>query len=201
MAETQTRWPFTGSCHCGATRYVVFLRLPHVPLPPPSVSQRFYRCNCTVCQKSGFFHMRLASSPDDFLLLSPLDPYGDLGDYTSGEKSLHYLYCKTCAVRCFIHMGEGEHVEVDLGELGVAGHEVGKTVKAWRPKKDGWKEGRSQHGCYLSVNGYTVDAKQDGFDLGEFTANKVVGYIDYLRLDEEGMGSPRVDRPHKDGAY
>lgn len=198
---TRARRPFTASCHCGATRFVVFLTLPHaVPADPLSGAQDFYKCNCTVCQKSGIFHVRLDSSPDDLLILSPLDPYSDMGDYRSGDKALHGLFCKTCAVRCFIVQGEGETVDVDLGEVGVAGHEPGRPVKAWKLKKDGWKEGR-EHGCYLSINAYTVDAKQDGFDLADLTDDKAVGYYDFLRLGEDGMGPLQHDRPHKDGAY
>lgn len=202
MAESQVpaRRPFTASCHCGATRFVVFLTLAHLAPKTRKGPQDLYKCNCTVCQKTGIFHLRLASSPDDFLLLSPLDPYSDMGDYTSGDRTLHGLFCKTCAVRCFIFAGEGETVEVDLGELGVAGHQAGKTVTAWKPKKDGWREGR-EYGCYLSVNAYTVDANQDDFDLAEFTDMKAVGYYDYLRVGEQGMGPLQHDRPHKDGAY
>lgn len=197
---TRTRRPYKGSCHCGATRFVVFLTLPHVPSAAKGV-QSIYRCNCTVCHKAGFFHMRVDSSPDDFLVLSPRDPVTELGDYQCGEKSLHFLFCKTCAVRCFIFMGEGEQVEVDLGELGVEGYEKGVKTAVWRPKKEGWKEGKAQHGCYLSVNGYTVDANQEGFELGDITDSKVVGYIDYLKSGEEGMGHPRLSRPHQGGAY
>jgi len=76
MASQQpTRTPLKGSCHCGATKYILFLTLPH-PYhggePSPRSDQRFYRCNCTVCHKAGFFHIRPASPADDFLLLRRL---------------------------------------------------------------------------------------------------------------------------------
>ncbi|KAK2056890.1 hypothetical protein LY76DRAFT_594694 [Colletotrichum caudatum] len=214
--EVPTRRPYRGSCHCGETQYIVFLTFPHTlppPRPPkattPRSHQEFYRCNCTTCQKAGFFHMRLASSPDDFLLLKPLSPYEDLGDYSVYQKDLHFLFCKTCGMRCIILMGQGEVSEVDLEAIGVNNDKGpgkdsvggGSTLtKAWRPKKDGWKEGK-KWGSYLSVNGYSVDAGQDGFDLREITENKWVGYLDWLELHSEGSQGTRFDRPWEGGAY
>lgn len=152
--------------------------------------------------------MRLKSSPDDFLLLKPLDPYKDLGDYTVYEKELHFLFCKNCGMRCLILMGEGELADVDLEALGVKdskanqdndGAATGQT-KVWRPKKDGWKEGK-RFGSYLSVNGYSVDAGQDGFDLREITERKWVGYLDWLELHQKGSQGTQFDRPWEGGAY
>lgn len=222
------RRPYKGSCHCGATQYIVFLSFPHT-LPParfPRAESRahqdFYRCNCTTCHKAGIFHMRLASAPDDFLLLRPLDPYKDLGDYTAYEKDLHFLFCKSCGMRCFTFMGKGEVVDINLAALGVgAGADPGSEeegahskdgpaataaageknmAKVWRPKKEGWVEGK-KFGSYLSVNGYSVDAGQDGFDLREITEKKWVGYCDWLELHSEGSQGTRHDRPWEGGAY
>ncbi|OHF02572.1 hypothetical protein CORC01_02267 [Colletotrichum orchidophilum] len=214
------------------TQYIVFLSFPHTLPPPrapkdeaPRSHQDFYRCNCTTCHKAGFLHMRLASAPDDFLLLKPLDPYNDLGDYTVYEKDLHFLFCKTCGMRCFIVMGEGEVANVDLttvkagadadagagsgvekgeeeaarGKDGAAAGEKSVT-KVWRPRKQGWVEGK-KFGSYLSVNGYSVDAGQDGFDLREITEKKWIGYCDWLELHSEGSQGTRHDRPWEGGAY
>ncbi|KAF6801065.1 hypothetical protein CSOJ01_12016 [Colletotrichum sojae] len=203
---TPTRRPYRGSCHCGETQYIVFLTLPHTVPPPrplgseraPRSQQDFYRCNCTTCHKAGFFHLRLQSSPDDFLLLRPLDPYKELGDYTVHSGDLHFLFCKTCGMRCLILMGEGEVEEVDLGALGVDS-EPGKKTRAWRPRKEGWVEGK-KFGSYLSVNGYSIDAGQ-GFDLREVTERKWVAYLDWLELHAEGSQGTRYDRPWEGGAY
>ncbi|TQN66769.1 hypothetical protein CSHISOI_08682 [Colletotrichum shisoi] len=230
MEAPPTRRPYKGSCHCGETQYIVFLTFPHTLPPPrpakekePRAHQEFYRCNCTTCQKAGFFHMRLASSPDDFLLLKPLDPYKDLGDYTVYQKDLHFLFCKGCGMRCLILMGQGEVEEVDLEAMGVesgggdaatdgardeardgardgAQGGEGRPTKVWRPKRDSWKEGK-KFGSYLSVNGYSVDAGQEGFDLREITENKWVGYLDWLELHSEGSQGIRYDRPWEGGAY
>ncbi|KAJ6443475.1 cellobiose dehydrogenase [Purpureocillium lavendulum] len=202
MADQQpARTPLTGSCHCGATKYILFLTLPH-PLPhphaggeasPPKSSQRFYRCNCTVCHKAGFFHVRPASPADDFLLLSPTDPFDALGDYLCADKRLHFFYCKGCAMRCFIFMGDAEAVDADLGALGVPGHEKGRQTKAWRVKREG---GHPVFGNYLSVNGHSVDAGQ-AFDMRALTDSKVVQYLDCL--EEENPGPRRFDYPHVGG--
>ncbi|KAL7792548.1 hypothetical protein V8C37DRAFT_416217 [Trichoderma ceciliae] len=167
--------------------------------------QRIYRCNCTVCHKSGFLHIRPASSFDDFFLLSPLDPLESLGDYLCNNKTLHFLYCKTCAVRCFIFYGEGEIVDISLPrEIASAGAASGSetdsvSVKTWRPKKVDFNAGMPHQGSYLSVNGHTIDAGQEGFDPREWVESKSVIYLDYLKSD--GRMPPRYDRPHIDGSY
>lgn len=193
------RRPYHGSCRCGSTRYIAFLNLPHKAPSPPERLQTLYRCNCNACHKAGFLHTRLDSSPDDFLLLSPLDPFTELGDYQCDGRYLHFFFCRTCGGRCFIFMGEGEVVDIDLGALGVK-NGGGGTVKAWRPKKEGWKEGKFDHGRYLSVNAYTLDPGQEGLDLREWYEKKWVGYIDDLR-DPEDKGGFSVERPYAGGAY
>ncbi|KAL7952020.1 hypothetical protein V8C42DRAFT_24791 [Trichoderma barbatum] len=203
------RLPYTGSCHCGAIRYVVFLTLPPASLlnsePPPSRGvQRIYRCNCTVCHKSGFLHVRPESAFDDFYLLSPLDPLESLGDYLCNDQTLHFLFCKTCAVRCFIFHGEGEIVDVSLPEAiasasADSGSETGGVaVKAWRPKKVELSAGIPHKGSYLSVNGHTIDAGQKGFDLREWAETKAIMYLDLL---PDGGLPQRCERPHVGGSY
>lgn len=189
------RRPFTGSCHCGETRYVIFLNLPHDPPEKLRIGQSLYRCNCTICHKTGFFHVRVDSSPDDFLLLSPNDPFTDLGDYQCDSKFIHFFFCRTCGVRCFSFAGKGEHVAVDLGAIGVGEG----TVRAWRPKKDAWKEVRGDGGGYLSVNGQTLDSNQEGLDMREWYDKKWLYYFDLL--EPTAVGSITYDGPYKGGTY
>ena len=145
--------------------------------------------------------MRLAWSPEDFMLLSPLDPMTELGDYTCNNGLIHWLFCKKCAGRCFIFAGEGETVGVDFDEMGVKDRSGGRMGKRtiWRAKAEGWDEERDP-GCYLSVNGYTVDPGQEGFELGEFTLTKWVGYMDCLEASGPER-APRYDRPYNGGAF
>ena len=213
-ASTPTRRrPFHGSCHCGSIKYIIFLTLPHKPpttsTPPPTDNshshQEFYRCNCTACHKASHFHIRTARAPSDFMLLTPVDPLSELGDYTCNSGLIHWFFCKKCGGRCFLFAGKGETADVDLDEMGV-GVGVDVPVKdipkktIWRPKAEGWGERRGR-GCYLSVNGYTIDPGQDGFELGEFTTNKCVAYLDCLGLDGLEEREPRYDKPYKGGAF
>lgn len=191
------RQPFKGSCHCGSVKYVVFLTVPHRPQTPDSGSapiDRIYRCNCRICHKSGFLHLRPPSPVDDFALLSPLDPAGSLGDYQCHDKLLHFFFCKVCAVRCFIFMGEGGIETVNPKELGMMGE---SSIEVWKPKRrDPDASGRPY---YLSVNGHTIDAGQEGFDMRELVDNKSVFYYDFLQDENEGPG--RYGEPHPGGCY
>ena len=204
MEQKPKKTPLTGSCHCGETQYIVYLTLPHPhdpKLPPPSKGvQRIYRCNCTVCHKFGQMHVRPAAPADDFLLLSPLDPFSTLGDYLCYDKVLHFFFCKMCGGRCFIFAGDGELVDVDLSELGLAGLEdkyTEKVVKAWKPKTGG---GHPELGHYLSVNAHSIDANQDGFDMREWTEKKYVMYCDCLSNEADEVPAT-YERPQHGGCY
>ncbi|PTB62004.1 hypothetical protein BBK36DRAFT_8680 [Trichoderma citrinoviride] len=205
------RLPYKGSCHCGAIRYVVFLTVPPPSYlnkgPPPRRGvQRIYRCNCTICHKIGTLHLRPTSEFDDFFLLSPLDPLESLGDYMCNAKTAHYLFCKTCGIRCFTFGGEGEIVDVTLPEVlaladGASGSgQDGVSVKAWRPKKVEQSDEGSHENSYLSVNGQTIEPGQEGFDLREWAERKAIMYLDYL-ADEKDRLDERCERPHFGGAY
>ena len=199
MAEptAATRRPYTGSCHCGAIRYIVYLSMPHDPPAPDQLRsedgrlrrQLFYRCNCTTCHKAGLMHLRLPSPPDDFLLLAPLDPLRELAEYRCYERRLRFLFCKQCGMRCFTFAGEGELVEKDVG---------GETKTVWAPRR-GWVENMEN---YLSVNAYTIDAGQEGIDMREWTEKKWVMYLDCLSdMTAEQPVSRTYDRPFPGGAY
>ena len=205
MTEPSARRPYRGSCMCGAVQYIIFLRFPH-SVPPQDgrkVHQKFLKCNCTACHKAGVLHTRVPSPPGDFLVLAPRgDPLAELGDYQrvegdgDGDGYIHWLFCRTCAARCFLFIGEGENVELDLDALGVTGRDGEKLgVKmVWRPKAEGW-DAQGQH--YLSVNAYTIDAAQEGLDLRELTEQKGVMYVDALNEKDED----RYERPHVFGSY
>ncbi|KAK1749480.1 hypothetical protein QBC47DRAFT_395703 [Echria macrotheca] len=204
----QRRRPYTGSCHCGFVKYIIYLTVPPSPPPPSSrrdpnnngrLRQHVYRCNCTTCHKLGLLHIRLPSPPDDFLLLSPLDPLRELGDYQCFQKKLHFLFCRTCGARCFTFAGEGEVVEREV-PLSTDDARDGEKKTVWCPKQ-GWVEDGTR---YLSVNGYTVDAGQEGLDWRVWTENKWVMYMDWLSGEDAhpvGEDRRRYDRPFPGGAY
>lgn len=209
--DTPTRRPFTGSCHCGDTQYVLFLTMPHDQIPiganqrrsPPGV-QNFYRCNCTLCHKAGLLHVRPLSPPDDFLILAPQDPLSDMGDYMVPKGSTHWFFCKTCGMRCFSLRGEGESIELDVADAGLQevtekleskGLARDGKIRAWKLKKEGWNG-------YLSINGHSLDAGQEGLDLREWKEKGWLLYIDCLEPLGEGRGErPRYERPHEGGTY
>ncbi|EGE00177.1 hypothetical protein TESG_07497 [Trichophyton tonsurans CBS 112818] len=217
MAET-TREPYRGSCRCGLIRYVAYITMPPAIGPDGKVdrysSVHFYKCNCTACLKFGLFHMRLPRAPQDFLLLSPLQPENDLTAYKILEEGSTWYFCPTCGVRCFSFGGKGRAKEVDVEEwatkpadttdlkagaaatAAAAGDEVPKKVKtkAWTIDEDGWDEGLRS--CYLSVNAQTLEP-EDGLDLREIVDKKWLGYLDYREMKEK----QRFDRPHVGGSW
>jgi hypothetical protein len=153
----------------------------------------------------GFFHLRSPDAPNDFMLLSPLDPYKDLGDYLCFEKNLHFLFCPKCAVRCFILMGQGRVVEKEVPSGGKSdvvqdeGYDKAKSEsrvqKVWTPDPEGWIEGIGK--CYLSINALTLEPKQEGLDLREWKENKLICYLDALNAAQQDS----FERPHEGGAY
>ncbi len=203
MDTQSSQVSLSGSCHCGSVRYIVRLMFPHATNDPDSSNaeeQEFYRCNCTVCHKSGHFHVRPVKPTDDFLLLSPLDPFAELGDYQCFGKKLHFFFCRTCGVRPFVFAGDGEVVEVKATEVRTsnersepADHE--KLIKVWRPKRG---DDPKPEDHYLSVNGHTIDSDQDAFDMRVLSEKKQVLYVDCL---SEPEGPSSYDRPPHGGCY
>jgi hypothetical protein len=139
----------------------------------------------------GFFHLRVASPPDDFLLLSPHP--SELGDYRCFEKKHGWYFCKSCGVRTFGLGGEWVETEVDVEKWSGKEGGEGKTQTAWKTKAKG--DGNGYY--YLSINAVTLDAGQEGLDLREWHEKGWVRYLDILAE----KGEPRFGRPHVGGMY
>ena len=205
MTEPQStgRRPFRGSCHCGLTKYIVFLDPPtakETPSDPEEACKghsRFYRCNCSTCHKASIFHTRPADPSNDFLLLSPLDPLNELGDYRAFEKQISFFFCKTCGGRCFSLGGTGEVVEVDLGEVLGEGSR-GEKTKVWKVRREG-PAIRGDKGPYLSVNAHSIEVDQ-GLDMRELTGKKLVEYMD-CRSPWDSTEPVRYDYPYAGGSF
>jgi hypothetical protein len=207
-SEIQRR-PYVGSCHCGFTRYVCWLKLPASPpyarrtKPENKLSQVIRKCNCTICHKTGFFHLRMDNTPEDFVLLSPLDPRKELSDYRGRDPDgASWLFCSKCGVYCFILQGP-ENLGV-VGERDLAGKGVdlklakiegnGRSAKVWVPNAEVWKE---EQNCALRVNAMTLESGQDGLDLREWKEKGWIEYSDALTA----VNKHRYDVPHEGGTY
>ena len=85
MTTTSEATRHTGSCHCGAVRFEVTMKL-----------DGLITCNCSMCGRSGSI---LGFVPaDQFTLLAGEDA---LTDYQFNKKVIHHLFCKVCGVRAF----------------------------------------------------------------------------------------------------
>lgn len=207
-SASPVRRPYHGSCHCGHTKYIIFLTLPPTPVnltdSPPSSQRitRFYRCNCSTCHKAAIFHTRPANPHTDFYLLSPLDPGKDLGDYTCFEKDIHFYFCPKCGVRCFSFYGKGKVIQIDPRVLqgreeAAEAEKPGVCRVVWRVVDD--PDARDGKGPYLSINAHTIEVDQ-GLDMRKLTDDKLVMYVDCRGQDDE-HGLQNYEYPHAGGSW
>ena len=239
LSPTFVRRPYYGSCHCKNVKYVTWIHLPEggssaeslasdQPVPKfadtdvkkfiEATGQEIYKCNCTTCHKLGHFHLRLADSPRDFLLLRPLAEPGQsdsgLTPYVIPKGNTKWYFCSRCGTRLFSIRGEFERVDgvkvpaKALAEMGLEseGHVVDgpgsessaeRVVSGWSPKSEGWEEDGEARTSYFSLNLITVDAAQEGFDLREIHERGWVQYLDAI----DYMPEERTTRPHQHGMY
>ncbi|TAQ88827.1 hypothetical protein B7494_g2828 [Chlorociboria aeruginascens] len=177
------------------------------PTSPNPASLRIRKCNCSTCHKMSIFHVRPPFPPDDFLLLSPAEPFSQLGDYSCAAGNIHWFFCPKCAVRCFAFMGQGERRVVDLsqvdfytddgkGQGGKVKGKGGKETEVWAPMKEGWT-GEVHRGSYLTLNAATLEPGQEGADLREWHEKGYVVYLDCLDSKFEN----RLRVPYQGGMY
>ena len=156
-----------------------------------ATGQTVYRCNCTTCTKLGFWHLRLADAPGDFYVFAPARGRrrrvpgrrrrGRLGRVplraAQGEPVGVLQGVRGPAVRVPRRVerarrrrrgraGGGAAGGGGGGGGGLGGN--GGAVAVWSPRREGWQEG-SGNPSYISVNLTSVDAKQEGFDLRDFS--------------------------------
>lgn len=195
---TASRRAYHGSCHCGNIKYAVMLTLPHLPTldVTSDESDHIYKCNCSTCHKSSLFHVHPKTPSTDFILLSPLDPYSDLGDYRCFSGNVSLFFCRNCGVRCFSFCGQGENAQIDLdkwlrgdGDEDMEGKgKEGTATKVWRVKRGA---------PYFSVNAATIEPGQEGFSLKEWTEKGWIVYVD----GKNRVGQNRFGEPHEGGMY
>jgi len=76
----------SGGCHCGKVRFTVEI--------PDRVTVN--RCNCSICQKSGYLHLIVPA--DRFKLLEGGD---SLVEYRFHTGVARHLFCGTCGIKSF----------------------------------------------------------------------------------------------------
>lgn len=75
-----------GRCHCGRVQFEV--------RAPADVT--LSRCNCSICQMSGFLHLIVGA--EDFRLLTGTD---NLTTYTFNTHTARHMFCRTCGIKPF----------------------------------------------------------------------------------------------------
>jgi hypothetical protein len=227
-ASKVTRRPYTGSCHCGHIKYIIYLSLPDLPYPKTNANEfiqqsghRIYKCNCTMCHKPGLFHIRLVDAANDFFVVSPSDPLAEgsgLKRYSPGGEG-GWRFCETCGIRAFAVRGTeplGYNDEVDMPTAllqrlnsrtldGTPGNITAKDAETtrtnvWRPKKD-WQEARDDEN----------DTAPDYISVNALTLDAHNDNLDLRQLQEKGyvgymqtlqwVGYDYQDTPYFGGTY
>ncbi|MDP9139270.1 MAG: GFA family protein [Pseudomonadota bacterium] len=75
-----------GGCHCGRVRFEV----------QAPATLRVQRCNCSMCQLTGFEHLIVPAT--DFHLLRGADV---LTDYRFNTGVAHHLFCSVCGIKSY----------------------------------------------------------------------------------------------------
>ena len=75
---------YQGGCHCGRVRFAVETEEPIAA---------FGDCNCSVCQKKGILHVRVA--PEKLTILSGAD---DIETYRFHSMTAEHNFCRHCGI-------------------------------------------------------------------------------------------------------
>ena len=94
---------YQGSCHCGAVKFQVEAD-EHIEVE---------RCNCSICNMSGYLHLIVPSS--SFKLLTN---ESELQTYTFNTGVARHMFCKTCGIKPFyIPRSNPDGVDVNVNCL------------------------------------------------------------------------------------
>ena len=75
-----------GGCHCGRVKF-------EIEIPGKII---VHRCNCSICQKSGYLHLIVAANR--FVLLEGED---SLVDYRFHTGVARHMFCGICGIKSF----------------------------------------------------------------------------------------------------
>ncbi|KAL5116184.1 hypothetical protein ACEQ8H_005961 [Pleosporales sp. CAS-2024a] len=184
---------YPGSCHCGRVQYQVKLKFPPILDDLDRTDTiSIYKCNCSTCQKMGYFHLRPINPTEHYILLSPKPE--ELGDYRCFEKKHGWYFCKHCGVRIVGLGGSWEPMEIHVDEW--AGTKEGQDTRTQTVYKTVAPPGKKMY--YLSVNATSLEPSED-VDLIKWHEN---GWIFYVECRTREYGEPpRFGRPYAGGMY
>lgn len=123
---------YHGGCHCGAVQFQVEA--------PERIT--CLDCNCSICRKSGFLHLIVASSR--FRLLRGED---ELSTYTFNTGIARHRFCRICGIKSFyIPRSNPDGYDVNVRCLSPQPLEV--VVKPfdgrkWEALRTGWRTSAS----------------------------------------------------------
>jgi hypothetical protein len=105
-----------GGCHCGRVKFEIEI--------PDAIE--VHRCNCSICQKSGYLHLIVQA--DNFRLLSGKE---QLSEYTFHTGQARHLFCKHCGIKSFyVPRSHPDGFSVNLNCL-VVPDDVEVTIEAF----------------------------------------------------------------------
>ncbi len=115
-----------GGCHCGRVKFEVDV--------PDTVN--VHRCNCSICQKSGYLHLIVHA--DRFRLLCGQE---SLSEYRFHTGVARHLFCCYCGIKSFyVPRSHPEGISVNLNCLDVPA-EVEVTLEAFDGRN--WQASRA----------------------------------------------------------
>jgi len=117
----------SGGCHCGQVRFTV------------DISDRVtvHRCNCSICQKSGYLHLIVPK--DRFKLLRGED---SLVEYRFHTGVARHLFCGTCGIKSFyVPRSHPDGYSVNLNCIDLP-HEVDVAIEDFDGRH--WSDSRQQ---------------------------------------------------------
>ena len=117
----------SGGCHCGRVKYEVE--------SPGTIT--VHRCNCSICQKSGYLHLIVTA--DHFKLLCGEE---SLVDYRFHTGVARHLFCGHCGIKSFyVPRSHPESFSVNLNCLELP-DEIDVTIQAFDGRN--WSKNREQ---------------------------------------------------------
>ncbi len=115
-----------GGCHCGRVKFEVEV--------PDTID--VHRCNCSICQKSGYLHLIVPA--DQFRLLCGEE---SLSEYRFHTGVARHLFCNHCGIKSFyVPRSHPDGFSVNLNCLDLPA-EVEVSIKAFDGRN--WRESRA----------------------------------------------------------